>query len=117
MRRRGRLLLPMTTQRAPARCCSLFAAPKSEFAPHFLCRAGFVDCEGARDPEAGRELRAALIRDGARAYVRCTATSRQGGDMLAARHRLPVALGRRPRCRTTMIAAKPSALASFTSYR
>ena len=58
----GRLLFPMTTLRAGA---MLLVTLRKEdgFAARFLCRAGFIDFQGARNPAISRRLAAALRRD------------------------------------------------------
>jgi len=60
----GRLLFPMTTFRDGPGAMLLVTRPTADgFAARFLCRAGFVDFQGARDPATSRRLAAALTRD------------------------------------------------------
>jgi protein-L-isoaspartate(D-aspartate) O-methyltransferase len=64
LRRGGRLLFPMTTTRSgPGGMLLVTRRSDEEFAARFLCRAGFIDFKGARNPEIGRRLAAALVRD------------------------------------------------------
>jgi protein-L-isoaspartate(D-aspartate) O-methyltransferase len=62
----GRLLFPMTASR---RGEMLLVTRKVEesFAARFLREVGFIDFSGARDPDIGRRLAAALARDGGQA--------------------------------------------------
>ena len=60
----GRLLFPMTTSRnGPGAMLLVSRRPDDGFAARFLCRAGFIDFQGARDPAISRRLAAALRRD------------------------------------------------------
>ncbi|WP_158816757.1 protein-L-isoaspartate O-methyltransferase [Methylocapsa sp. S129] len=59
----GRLLFPMTTTRGPGRMLLVTRRTQNAFAAHFLCDVGFIDFQGARDPEASRRLAEALKRD------------------------------------------------------
>lgn len=60
----GRLLFPMTTTReGPGAALLVTRGPKDEFAARFVCRAGFIPFEGARDPEVSRRLATALRQD------------------------------------------------------
>ena len=60
----GRLLFPMTTRRdGPGAMLLVTRRPEHGFAARFLCRAGFIDFRGARDPAISRRLAAALRRD------------------------------------------------------
>jgi protein-L-isoaspartate(D-aspartate) O-methyltransferase len=60
----GRLLFPMTTSRNGFGAMLLVSRrPERGFAARFLCRAGFIDFQGARDPAMSRGLAAALRRD------------------------------------------------------
>ena len=60
----GRLLFPMTTLRdGPGAMLLVTRATKDGFAARFLCRAGFIDFQGARDTATSRRLAAALRRD------------------------------------------------------
>ena len=60
----GRLLFPMTTSRNGFGAMLLVSRrPENGFAARFLCRAGFIDFQGARDPAISRRLAAALRRD------------------------------------------------------
>jgi protein-L-isoaspartate(D-aspartate) O-methyltransferase len=60
----GRLLLPMTApQRGPGAMLLVTRRHSGGFAAGFLCRAGFIDFQGARDSNIGVRLAAALIRD------------------------------------------------------
>ena len=60
----GRLLFPMTTdRRGPGAMLLVTHRADDEFAARFLCRAGFIDFEGARNRTASRRLEAALDRD------------------------------------------------------
>lgn len=60
----GRLLFPMTTpQRGPGAMLLVTRRHIGGFAARFLCRAGFIDFQGARDQKIGGRLATALIRD------------------------------------------------------
>jgi protein-L-isoaspartate(D-aspartate) O-methyltransferase len=60
----GRLLFPMTTSRNGFGAMLLVSrCPERGFAARFICRAGFIDFQGARDPAISRGLAAALRRD------------------------------------------------------
>ena len=60
----GRLLFPMTTLRnGPGAMLLVTRRSEGRFAARFLCRAGFIDFQGARDPAISRRLAAALRRD------------------------------------------------------
>jgi protein-L-isoaspartate(D-aspartate) O-methyltransferase len=60
----GRLLVPMTTFRAgPGAMLLVKRRTENGLAACFLCRAGFIDFQGARDPAISRQLAAALARD------------------------------------------------------
>ena len=60
----GRLLFPMTTSRNGFGAMLLVRRrPENGFAARFICRAGFIDFQGARDPAISRRLAAALRRD------------------------------------------------------
>jgi protein-L-isoaspartate(D-aspartate) O-methyltransferase len=60
----GRLLFPMTTFRdGPGAMLLVIRRPEDGFAARFLCRAGFIDFQGARDPAISRRVAAALRRD------------------------------------------------------
>lgn len=60
----GRLLFPMTTIRGgPGAMLLITRLTGSELAAGFICRAGFIDFQGARDPGIGSRLRGALVRD------------------------------------------------------
>jgi len=60
----GRLLFPMTTFRdGPGAMLLVTRGPEDGFAARFLCRAGFIDFQGARDPAISHRLAAALRRD------------------------------------------------------
>jgi protein-L-isoaspartate(D-aspartate) O-methyltransferase len=60
----GRLLFPMTSpQRGPGAMLLVTHHHIGTFAARFLCRAGFIDFQGARDLKIGGRLAAALIRD------------------------------------------------------
>jgi protein-L-isoaspartate(D-aspartate) O-methyltransferase len=60
----GRLLFPMTTLRdGPGAMLLVKRCTEDGFAACFLCRAGFIDLQGARDPATSRRLAAALRRD------------------------------------------------------
>jgi protein-L-isoaspartate(D-aspartate) O-methyltransferase len=77
----GRLLLPMTTSAdlaeaelstakialsaagGPGAMLLVIRQRDVEFSARFLCRAGFIHFQGARDPDADRRLAAALVRD------------------------------------------------------
>ena len=60
----GRLLFPMTTRRdGPGAMLLVTRGPEHGFAARFLCRAGFIDFRGARDPAISHRLAAALRRD------------------------------------------------------
>ena len=64
----GRLSFPMTTLRDGPGAMLLVKRPTEDgFAARSLCRAGFVDFQGARDPAISRRLAAALRR-GPRRY-------------------------------------------------
>ena len=57
----GRLLFPMTTSRNGFGAMLLVRRrPENGFAARFICRAGFIDFQGARDPAISRRLAAAL---------------------------------------------------------
>ena len=58
----GRLLFPMTASRRGGMLLVTRAVEES-FAARFLCQVGFIDFSGARDPDTGRRLAAALARD------------------------------------------------------
>jgi len=62
----GRLLFPMTATRHGG---MLLVTREAEdgVAARFLCQVGFIDFSGARDPNIGRRLAAALARDRGRA--------------------------------------------------
>jgi protein-L-isoaspartate(D-aspartate) O-methyltransferase len=62
----GRLLFPMTAARRGGMLLVTCEAEDS-FAARFLCRVGFIDFRGARDPDTSRRLAAALAQDGGRA--------------------------------------------------
>jgi protein-L-isoaspartate(D-aspartate) O-methyltransferase len=60
----GRLLFPMTTVRGgPGAMLLVTRRPEPELAARFLCRAGFIEFNGARNREISRRLGAALTRD------------------------------------------------------
>ena len=60
----GRLLFPMATARnGPGAMLLVRRRPEHGFAARFLCRAGFIDFQGARDPAVSRRLAVALRRD------------------------------------------------------
>jgi protein-L-isoaspartate(D-aspartate) O-methyltransferase len=60
----GRLLFPMTTSRNGFGAMLLVSRrPERGFAARFICRAGFIDFQGARDPTISRGFAAALRRD------------------------------------------------------
>jgi protein-L-isoaspartate(D-aspartate) O-methyltransferase len=60
----GRLLFPMTTSRNGFGAMLLVSRrPERGFRARFICRAGFIDFQGARDPTISRGLAAALRRD------------------------------------------------------
>jgi protein-L-isoaspartate(D-aspartate) O-methyltransferase len=60
----GRLLFPMTTSGdGPGAMLLVTRCPEHGFAARFLCRAGFIQFEGAHDPAISRRLAAALRRD------------------------------------------------------
>jgi protein-L-isoaspartate(D-aspartate) O-methyltransferase len=60
----GRLLFPMTTFRdGPGAILLVTRGTEDGFAARFLCSAGFIDFQGARDPAISRRLAAALRRD------------------------------------------------------
>ncbi len=60
----GRLLFPMTTFRDGPGAMLLVKRHKEDgYAARFLCRVGFVDFQGARDPATSRRVAAALRRD------------------------------------------------------
>lgn len=60
----GRLLFPMTTTReGPSAALLVTRGAGDEFTARFLGRAGFIPFEGARDPDVGRRLAAALRQD------------------------------------------------------
>jgi protein-L-isoaspartate(D-aspartate) O-methyltransferase len=53
----GRLLFPMTTLRDdPGAMLLVTRRPEQGFAARFLCRAGFIQFQGARDPAISRRL-------------------------------------------------------------
>jgi protein-L-isoaspartate(D-aspartate) O-methyltransferase len=58
----GRLLFPMTASRRGGMLLVTRDVEES-FAARFLCQVGFIDFSGARDPDTGRRLAAALARD------------------------------------------------------
>ena len=62
----GRLMFPMTVTRRGA---MLLVTCETEdgYSARFLCQVGFIDFSGARDPDTGRRLAAALARDSGRA--------------------------------------------------
>jgi protein-L-isoaspartate(D-aspartate) O-methyltransferase len=54
----------MTTFRdGPGAMLLVTRRPEDGFAARFVCRAGFIDFHGARDPAISRRLAAALDRD------------------------------------------------------
>ena len=54
----------MTTFRdGPGAMLLVTRGAKDGFVAHFLCRVGFIDFQGVRDPATSRRLRAALRRD------------------------------------------------------
>jgi protein-L-isoaspartate(D-aspartate) O-methyltransferase len=58
----------MTTFRdGPGVMLLVTRGPEDGFAARFLCRAGFIDFQGARDPAISHRLAAALRRDHGRA--------------------------------------------------
>jgi protein-L-isoaspartate(D-aspartate) O-methyltransferase len=60
----GRLLFPMTTLRdGPGAMLFVNRRTEEELSARFLCRVGFIDFQGARDPATSRRLAAALRRD------------------------------------------------------
>jgi len=60
----GRLLFPMTTLRdGPGAMLLVKRRTENGLAACFLCQAGFIDFQGARDPALSRRLAAALARD------------------------------------------------------
>jgi len=60
----GRLLFPMTTFRdGPGAMLLVTRGTQDGFGARFLCSAGFIDFQGARDPAISRRLAAALRRD------------------------------------------------------
>ena len=60
----GRLLFPMTTLRdGPGAMLLVNRRMEEGLSARFLCRAGFIDFQGARDPATSRRLAAALARD------------------------------------------------------
>jgi protein-L-isoaspartate(D-aspartate) O-methyltransferase len=60
----GRLLFPMTTIRTDAGAMLLVTRDaKDEFVACFLCRAGFIEFQGARNQHISRRLGAAFMRD------------------------------------------------------
>jgi protein-L-isoaspartate(D-aspartate) O-methyltransferase len=60
----GRLLFPMTTLRdGPGATLLVNRRTEEGLAARFLCRAGFIDFQGARDAATSRRLAAALRRD------------------------------------------------------
>jgi protein-L-isoaspartate(D-aspartate) O-methyltransferase len=60
----GRLLFPMTTSRdGPGAMLLVERRTEDGIAARFLCRAGFIDFQGARDPATSRRPAAALRRD------------------------------------------------------
>jgi len=64
LRPRGRLLFPMTTaRRGPGAMLLVTRCHTEGIAARFLCRAEFIDFQGARDARIGDRLAAALIRD------------------------------------------------------
>jgi protein-L-isoaspartate(D-aspartate) O-methyltransferase len=58
----GRLLFPMTASRRGGMLLVTCEAEES-FAARFLCKVGFIDLSGARDPDTSRRLAAALAQD------------------------------------------------------
>jgi protein-L-isoaspartate(D-aspartate) O-methyltransferase len=63
LRPEGRLLFPMTTLGDGPGAMLLVNRRPEGLAARFLCRAGFIDFQGARDPAISRRLAAALRRD------------------------------------------------------
>ena len=63
----GRLLLPLTAIRGAGGMLLVTRRAVCSFAAQFLCPVGFIDFSGARDPDIGRRLAAALSRDDGRA--------------------------------------------------
>jgi len=64
LRPRGRLLFPMTTaRRGPGAMLLVTRCHTEGIAARFLCRAEFIDFQGARDARIGDRLAVALIRD------------------------------------------------------
>lgn len=64
LRPKGRLLLPMTSARdGPGAMLLVSRQTDTLSTAGFLCRAGFIDFAGARDPQVSRRLAAALSRD------------------------------------------------------
>jgi protein-L-isoaspartate(D-aspartate) O-methyltransferase len=60
----GRVLFPMTTSRdGPGAMLLVKRRTDDRFAARFVCRVGFIDFQGARDPAISRRLAAALRRD------------------------------------------------------
>jgi protein-L-isoaspartate(D-aspartate) O-methyltransferase len=60
----GRLLFPMTTIRTDSGAMLLVTlGADNEFAARFVCRAGFIEFQGARNRNISRRLGAAFMRD------------------------------------------------------
>ncbi|MDR3514749.1 MAG: methyltransferase [Azospirillaceae bacterium] len=59
----GRLVLPMTTDQGLGGMLRVTRQSAGLYAARFLCAAGFIDFNGARDPDIGRRLELALARD------------------------------------------------------
>jgi protein-L-isoaspartate(D-aspartate) O-methyltransferase len=64
---RGRLLLPLTAAKGVGEMLLVMSETHDHFAAQFLCSVGFIDFQGARDPDIGRRLAGALARDAGRA--------------------------------------------------
>ena len=59
----GRLLFPMTTDDQWGGMLLITRQHANNYAAHFLCPAGFIEFDGARDPAMARQLEDALGRD------------------------------------------------------
>ena len=109
----GRLLFPMTTAESlgdaelstskialsagggPGGMLLVVRHAEDEFSARFLCRAGFVHFQGARDQDADRLLAAALVRDWGRA-VRSLRRDSHSEDETCWLHGSGWCLSRRP---------------------
>ncbi|HUK10972.1 MAG TPA: methyltransferase domain-containing protein [Stellaceae bacterium] len=64
LKSRGRLMMPMTSNRGGGSMLLATRKDKAEFAAHFVCPVGFIDFAGARDRKIGERLARALAGDG-----------------------------------------------------